>query len=134
MACHGIWLEGQPVPRQGVAHRLAGGGRNARQHQVLIRSGAQRPVPILPRHHRQPFELVPGEASNRHAHADGPEILLFLLEPANKVFVPRWPGRCLGKALEFVAQTLLDLDQHLVRAEPFDEIAKAHLIAVMALP
>src|SRR2546425_9678197 len=61
-------------------------------YTTLFRS-TQRAIAILPRDQRQPFELVPGEASNGHAHADGPQILLFLLEPADKVFVLRWRGR-----------------------------------------
>src|SRR2546425_13357178 len=102
-------------------------------YTTLFRS-TQRAIAILPRDQRQPFELVPGEASNGHAHADGPQILLFLLEPADKVFVLRWRGWGLGPAFECVAQALLDLEQHPVRAKPFDEIAQAYLMTVMAVP
>src|SRR5262249_41207492 len=109
MARHGIGLEGQSVPGQSVTHRLAGGRRDAGQHEILIIGSAQRAIPILSCDHRQSFELVPGETSYGHADADGPEIRLFLLEPTDKVLFRRWRREWLGKTLEFVAQALLDL-------------------------
>ena len=38
------------------------------------------------------------------------------------------------ETLQFVAQTLFNLHQYLVSTEPFDEIAKAHLVTVVTVP